>query len=145
MFRLWPFQTDDRMRGFSLVSLLVAIGIVGFLGLVVAQTFKGKITAANAVASKGELEDLRNFVRVSFDCTESAKKMPSGCPSGSEIELRRQSGAIVIAKDGGTVLGKYRLRASCGGGSEIVITYSPQANKSAAARPLFIEVPLVCR
>lgn len=57
-----------RDRGFSLIEVLVAIGLMGILALGLAEIFRQQIFVQDKVRDRGALEDMRNVVRSVVNC-----------------------------------------------------------------------------
>ncbi len=57
-----------RTAGFSLLEVMVAIGLLGILVLVIAEVFSQQISVQNKVRDRGALEDMRNVVRSVVKC-----------------------------------------------------------------------------
>ena len=73
------------------------------------------------IEERGQIEDLRNYIRVGIDCEQTKLSWPQQCPNGTIIELKRNANAaeaLVKAKanDQRTLIGgKYYLQAKCNG------------------------------
>ncbi len=54
--------------GFTLIEVLVAIGLMGILALGIAEIFRQQIFVQDKVRDRGALEDMRNVVRSVVNC-----------------------------------------------------------------------------
>lgn len=54
--------------GFTLIEVLVAIGLMGILALGLAEIFRQQIFVQDKVRDRGALEDMRNVVRSVVNC-----------------------------------------------------------------------------
>lgn len=61
-------QMKTRNHGFSLIEVLVAIGLMAMLALGIAEIFRQQIHVQDKVRDRGSLEDMRNVVRSVVSC-----------------------------------------------------------------------------
>ncbi len=55
-------------QGFTLIEVLVAIGLMGLLALGLAEIFKQQMFVQDKIRDRGVLEDMRNVVRSVVNC-----------------------------------------------------------------------------
>ncbi|MEY4630536.1 MAG: hypothetical protein RIQ81_656 [Pseudomonadota bacterium] len=61
-------KVNQKSHGFSLLEVLVAIGLMGILALGIAEIFRQQIFVQDKVRDRGNLEDMRNVVRSVVNC-----------------------------------------------------------------------------
>jgi len=61
-------NTPSHHCGFTLIEVLVAIGLMGLLALGLAEIFRQQIFVQDKVRDRGALEDMRNVVRSVVNC-----------------------------------------------------------------------------
>jgi prepilin-type N-terminal cleavage/methylation domain-containing protein len=70
----------DRRSGFSLIEVLVAIGLMAILALGLAEIFRQQIFVQDKLRDRGSLEDMRNVVRsvvnCQLTCAENMARIP---------------------------------------------------------------------
>lgn len=59
---------NHECRGFSLLEVMVAIGLMGLLALGIAEIFRQQIFVQDKVRDRGSLEDMRTVVRSVVNC-----------------------------------------------------------------------------
>ena len=68
-------------RGFTLLEVLVAVGLMGILALGLSEIFRQQIFIQDKVRDRGALEDLRNVVRsvvnCQYSCSMNATRIPA--------------------------------------------------------------------
>lgn len=65
---LVPSRGKRSMNGFSLLEVMVAIGLMGLLALGLAEIFRQQVHVQGNLQDRGTLEDIRNVVRSSVKC-----------------------------------------------------------------------------
>ena len=106
MLKVKPFHSfkNNDGAGFSLVGILIGIGIMGILVTALMATFSNNIQQVMIVQKLGELEDLRRFIRMTHDCTQTFTY--ESC-NGQQLNIRYSSGQILIPRNVGKKIGKY--------------------------------------
>lgn len=70
---------NDQL-GFTLIEVLVAIGLMGLLALGIAEIYRQQMFVQDKVRDRGALEDLRNVVRsvvkCEFPCAVNVARIP---------------------------------------------------------------------
>ena len=137
----WMHRPSER--GSSLVSVIVGLGIMGIVMTIVSQTTSNNMKALTIVEKRGDLEDLRRYVRL-MDCP---KTFPAGVACiGGPVAIRSSKGTRpLVATGNGTVLGHYTLRATCrldpgSGARRLSVNFTSEDRNGS----LFDAVPLVC-
>lgn len=109
-------------RGFSMVSILVALGIMGILGVVFSEMFSNQITMRKKIERFDDLENLRNMIRFGTDCTNTTSGWAATCAANLDIAIKRSGAApgvdLVARRVSGvtpTKIGDFYLTAACTG------------------------------
>jgi hypothetical protein len=139
--------TPNNQAGLSLIGLIVSLAIFGLLAVIFSNMFKNQMTISNKIEDRGEVEDLRNFIRLGVDCTETKATWPASCPNGTVIALKRSSTAttpLVSTNTGSTrtKIGPYYLQAKCNGvAKQYMVFYSKVYSVAGAA---LFSTPRIC-
>ena len=130
----------NSQSGFGLVTLMVAMVIMTSFILMTAQATVGALKAVQFARIKTEVEDLRNYIRVSVDCSQTKLGLPANAtplnfvtnplsptPTPTPaipIALKGKNGnPVIMAETGGvmTRVGDYLLRAFYDGHDEVYL------------------------
>lgn len=120
-----PFD-KKAAAGFGLIEALIAVGIIGILAGLMSQSFSNNIQFTKKIIARGEVEDLRRFVRLQLSCKNTLLNAPVTCPSPIPAVLKDSQDNVFVASAGKTI-GKYVVKAECasaGGAKIIKISYS---------------------
>lgn len=138
--------------GFSLVGILVALGLMGLIGSIVAQ----QMTYANKnqveLERKMDFQALNRFMLMSVHCELTASSAPFPCPNNTWVELKTaaQNGRTIVAKfnpatpDAVTKIGDYSVRAKCGTGNKLIIEAKRTRDSRAVYQDIYPDVPFGC-
>lgn len=88
----------DCQAGFSLVSLLVGIGVVGILSAVLSEFANTSMKAARKIAQIGEMEDVRRMIRMRLDCGKTLLAIKGAGKSPSTLPLMASNGVAIAEK-----------------------------------------------
>jgi type II secretory pathway pseudopilin PulG len=115
-----------RQRGASLVSIIVALGILGIFATVAARWFGNSQQISSKLDDLQAREELRQYIRTHLSCEKTIEKFPTACklkviPSSEQPAERvaiysrsKKTPPLVPASDDGLKIGKkYRLRSYC--------------------------------
>lgn len=143
----FKFRSHEDQAGLSLIGLMVSLAIFGLLAVIFSNMFKNQLTVSNKIEDRGEVEDLRNFIRLGVDCAETKTSWPASCPNGTVIALKRSSTAttpLVSTNTGSTrtKIGPYYLQAKCNGVAKQYMVFYSKVFSTAGA-PLF-STPKTC-
>jgi hypothetical protein len=136
--------------GSSLIAVLVAMGIMGIITAILAQTFRNNLQMTSKVQIRGELEDLRRYIRISISCEKTFAT--NNCNGGPISILSAQGLKPVIERSGNfhdrhaTKLGGYTLLAKCdidNASLARVISVTYQRENEKTATDLFSPVRLM--
>lgn len=115
---------NSKQNGFSLISVIVSIGLAGLLALIGAQ-YSGQImTSFKIVDFQKDRNALMRTITADLSCSRTFKNLNS-CPSGTSIVLRDIQGNN-IAKEFKNEEGKdkWKVNAKCQDwGVEVIATY----------------------
>ncbi len=132
-----------REDGVSLITVMVALAIVGILMAVVMTFAKNSINAAKAIERLGELEDVRRLIRARMDCATTKTRMAGG----RNIAFFGRDGQPITATNPTTnemSVGDWKFTATAYDPTTGRFTVSARHPKQAAESVLFRAVPLVC-
>lgn len=106
-----PIRCDER--GFSLVSILIAAGLIAIGGVIVSSILTKTMKGNKSVQMTDELTSTKRILRDKVDCKKTLDKQ--SCPSnGKYFPLKDKSDRIIGANHGKFwKLGSWTLRASC--------------------------------
>ena len=126
--------------GGGLISVLIGLGVFAILAVYLMQASSNQFAIVKDLEKRGELIDLRQFIRLNLNCDNSFQTQ--NC-HGS-IDLRNAKMKKIVKKQS-SMFGNYRLSASCvtssNGAKEISISV---VDKNGKSENLFKNVPLVC-
>lgn len=133
-------------RGFTLITILVALVITGFVAAAMAQYFRSQATVSRRLSAVQDKEDLRDLVRAQFDCAKTKSSRPSQCfTHKKQLGLYSRTGVnpFIQIPAGGThtQVASYFLRAQC---RDHEFEYQVEVSADKIQwEPLF-EIPLAC-
>ena len=115
-------KTIRNERGFSIVSILAALAILGILAAMFSGMFSSQITMRKKIERLDDLENLRNMIRIGTDCTNTTSGWAATCTANLDIPIKRSGtapGADLIAKkvsgNAITKIGDFYVAATCTG------------------------------
>lgn len=107
---------STEKSGMSLVSLLVALGILSILVVIFSTSIKNSWNASQRVHNQADKENLRNFLRMSVSCQETFENLGPNC-TGQYVEVHSKKKTVIIGIPAGTSsfssFGKFDLAAKC--------------------------------
>lgn len=151
-------MTKSRAAGMSLVSVLMAVGIMGIVALGLSRLVTNSQDGIRSVELRGDLETIRQLLMAQVDCTSTFaenkitdKNQKSQCPGpgGKGLMLYRStsSGARPFTKgkleaDGSFQLGSWWIKATCDAEAETLVIRAARKKKDGtfARDPLTNEV-----
>lgn len=135
----------NKQSGASIVTVLVAIGIVGIMAAVSANYFKNSSDVSNSIRARNQIEDLRRLVRLSVNCEATLAGRPASCADGTPVELKRGvKTPTTFVSVAGSKFGDYEVRAKCGEGPHIFqVEFRRKQGRWTRLFPA--DVPLACR
>lgn len=131
-----------RQDGMSLVSVMVALAVVGVLAMVAMQFASNSIKSAKAIERLGEQEDIRRLIRSRMDC--AATKLKIG--GGRNIVFYGRDGqpiAPVNANTNEMAIGGWKFTATAYNATTGEFSVNAR-DEHQASEKLFKTVPLVC-
>lgn len=137
----------DNNQGFSLVSLLVGIAIIGFLGMIVMELTSNSMQSAKLITKEGEEEDFRRLLISRVDCSKTLDAMRTTSANRGNIRLLNRLGADFLPNptDGVYKSGRWSVRAagydSITGELNIMIMHSDDRVEKKLFKGM---APLVC-
>ena len=118
--------------GLSLVAIIVGLAMAGIAIAVLTQVHKFAIGQQNQVIGRGDRETLKHQLLNLTDCP--ATMAAAGCPTHNLIRVQKKgsaAGTLIDNTGTGTKLGKWTLRAECGGNGGLIVraaNLSPSGN-----------------
>ncbi len=112
-------QIRDDHAGFSLISVMIAIGIIGIMSQIMMQYTSNTMRAAQLHQIHSDYEIVRQTLRRRVDCMQTVNPRPvAACDdmTASTVDVRDESGNVIISKnvlEPVNWLGAYHLRAVC--------------------------------
>lgn len=112
---------NNRKNGFSLLQIVIALGLMSGLALMTAQLLKSSARGTRKISNLSDLNSIRHTLTTTLDCAQTLGNpaLPAAC--GGPYTLRRISGDP-ITESGGD-LGNWNLEANCAA-NEIIISGS---------------------
>ena len=109
------FAQDSKEKGFSLIQILISIGIFGILALGISKMLVQGKQGAKSIEHDVLLNELRWTVSSRLDCKETlginpSSTLPLNCSAYKNVTLKNKWGDP-IAKNGW--LGPYQVRGIC--------------------------------
>ncbi len=110
---------QNEAAGFSLLSMMVAISISGFLVHALMHYTSNTLRAAKMHQIQSDYELIRQTLRSRVSCPQTVAPRPTvACDDapGGMVDVRSVGGSIVVsanAADPVNWLGSYQLRATC--------------------------------
>lgn len=113
-----PGMLPGRMSGMSLISIIFAIGLLGVLGTMFAQSFIQQNKAQTVLQSSIDEEALRRFIIKSLDCAATAASISPNCTVGNPVEVKSMDIAaptLITTPTGSnyTKIGYFSVMAVC--------------------------------
>ena len=147
-----------RQEGMSIVIVLVALGVMGILGVIVAEVFENNLIASKIVNNKAIVEDLEQYFKIAVDCNKTLAANLASCATGTPLTIKRKDNSDLVQKptviDAITTystIGKFKLKASC---LDIVVNPNPPngytikveffPNNKKRWQAIFNKLPLGC-
>jgi len=107
-----------EQKGFTMLSSLIAMGLLGMLTTVAAVGIKNYIFNSKLAQLKGEKNDLRAYVRNFVNCENTISKQLAQCqsPTNEKINLYSSTCNVLDTRDGKSLSkfgNSYGLKAHC--------------------------------
>jgi Tfp pilus assembly protein PilE len=137
----------------NLVSVMVAMGIVGIFAGIVTQAFRNNLDATGRVADRASAEELRQYIRMGLDCDATKAATPASCAASRLIALKRTGTStidLVQIPTGNkyTAIGNYSLKAYCTGAAltyNVDFASTPKNPRAAIKWETLFKIPIVCK
>jgi hypothetical protein len=143
----------------SLIENILAIGLFGIVAVMGARFFGSSIGTQEHIIVRGEVEDVRDLIRSSIDCTKTMLNQAAACGTSQFIEIRKQDNTVLIPNVSpfGVMGGGVEVRSKCSTGDgfyKLDMEYRRVANGAVIKdrmngkmydwAPLFESVPVSC-
>ena len=97
--------------GFSLLSVVVLVGIIGVIAVSLYQNAKLMRAKEAELERRVQLYDIANYIATNVSCTNSFYGL-SCSASAQTVALKTGSGAVLISESC-TQLGRWNVKAKC--------------------------------
>lgn len=134
-----------KIRGMTLVELLVCVGVVGIAVATLGQATFSAFRRVRIEREQMELLELRAYVRAFHSCSQTFPLdiLPLSCYSNSAITTKQPDGKIFVPDTGIQVGQKFMLRAKCNEGI-VNYEYAHLSDSTLTWETLFKKIPLAC-
>jgi prepilin-type N-terminal cleavage/methylation domain-containing protein len=148
---LWPFSNiktrlirrcftrSKAEGGYSLLELMVAVGIVGILTVIFQNAFKDSKKIIDEADKSKKLELVQLRIRYMLDC-DKTMSMTSTCTSGQKLTLRNKNGDDIFAA---LPTGVNEMKVTCGT-NKYDLTWKVRLSDDTKDRVMFTDVPFGC-
>jgi hypothetical protein len=119
-------SSRKNSKGFSLVSILVAVGILGIIATISSSWFTNMDKISSKLDDLQGREEIRQYLRIQLDCEKTIEKFPPECklnkiPKKAKRRrlvkvFSRSNGKVPLIpanKSGHEIGSKYRVRSYC--------------------------------
>ncbi len=138
--------------GFGLISLLIAIGVMGLIFAGVMESLQNNLKAQKKFEELSDMVELRRVLRSRIDCTQTKAANPgswNNCNGNLKIKASDVAGTIVISDSNPLkTIGPYSLEARCtvdgNGRGTLKISMIKTTGSISVTNDLFKKVPIVC-
>lgn len=139
----------QKKAGFSIISLLVAIGVLGLILSGVMESLKNNMKAHKKFEELSDMVDIRRVIRARVNC--AATKTANGnnwtlCNGSTKIKAVDQSNATVISETNpATTYGPYTLELTCTmSGGTASLRLDVKKSGTLTYPNIFKKVPFTC-
>jgi hypothetical protein len=103
------------MKGFALVEALIAVGVLSVTIFAATKLLSDQVHFASHAQLKGEVSDLREFLRQRISCEETVAASQATCKAGGYVEARNAKKEVVVTAFPAlqTIGGTYDVRVRC--------------------------------
>jgi hypothetical protein len=140
------FRKIKFQRGFGLISVVIAAGILGLMVSFMLRNSALRQNEYRRIASLGDLEDVRTFVRNNVDCKETLRIAGATCNANTTISAYDYCGRELVPATPYTV-GNYEIQIHCGpavGSDSYAVDYREKTTPAGPWKNLFPNVPRRC-
>ena len=149
--RLAFCQSGANDSGFGLISLLIAIGVMGMIMAGVMESLQNNLKAQKKFEELSDMVELRRVLRSRIDCARTKAANPGTwniCDDLLKIKAVDVANNVVISDTSpATTMGAYAVEARCaqsGASGNLKIKMIKKAGSVQVTNDLFKKVPIIC-
>ena len=135
-------MNKDDQGGYSAISTLVVIGIIGSVVLMVNQSVLLLEKSSRQISSYTELINVKHYIRENFSCQETTEQSNCGTDS-SDVDTFGFNGNMLTSGLGSS-FDKYLIKSECMN-DEHHFLFKDTAEEDGEWKPLFNSVPFFCQ
>lgn len=131
--------------GFSLIEALVALALIGLVGIASVNVIVGAFRNFRAIKQLQNKSTIGNYYLQFVDCqkTRQTPNFESACRSGQNVIMKDQDGQVILPPDGRN-FGDLKVTSSCDG-DNIYLSTEMISGRSSPKEPLLSGIPIICR
>ncbi|NRA69364.1 MAG: prepilin-type N-terminal cleavage/methylation domain-containing protein [Pseudobacteriovorax sp.] len=121
----------NNKSGFSLVGVLIAVGIMGIIATALMRMQSNSFRNAKSLELRTDLEALKKELIENLDCSNTLPDDPAvACTTPRFVDIVRSNGDVFLANGGatGTKMGAYNLRAICNANQSRLVIQAQQTD-----------------
>ena len=110
--------TKNNSDGFSLIGMMVALGIMGIVAKSMSSYFSNQYAAVTQYSLQSDKEEIRRWVNFGTDCAQAMTLLKNKCNGSKYVAIpgHTPGGTLVIAPTSAgdyTKVGGYYVKANC--------------------------------
>ena len=122
--------------GYSLVEMMLTLGIASVGAMAVGSLMERTLTVQNLIEKKISSENLRSWIFQSISCEETFKDMPRPIQCDAGIDLKTRTGHTFLKN--GKKIGEKKVKVSCDNkGDQLKVTWGGETVLGGELNPCF--------
>gem|GEM_PF-2652475 len=143
--RQGPFHSrKSHEAGFSLVTIVIGLGVLAIIAQVAVSSASNVFTAAKYVAVQNEKTDLENYIKVRTSCAESIRRQNSH--SATLFDRKGNPIGPMESRTGEMKIKNWKVKVvgyNAGTKTFTIHASNPQAQKKSEMK-IFTKTPFTC-